>query len=127
TVYVPGVCRRDVEIVRVEVAGAAAVKLTLPGVTGSVWQVRTRRDEEIDGVKVTVPERPLRLVKVISDEPDASHTIRRELGEALMPKSGGGGGGGGDVTPTVWGLRAGRAPEPSAWTLTLWSPDEVNG
>ena len=126
TVYVPGVVRRDVEIVRVDVAVPSAAKLTLPGLTEPVGQIRTRPDDEIDGLKVTVPERPLRLVKVITDEPDAPHTIVRELGEALMPKSGGGGGGGGVVTLTVWELLAVRPPESSAWTMTVWSPAEVN-
>src|SRR5256712_10724041 len=95
TVYVPGVDRSEVEIVNVEVAVPFAANITLLGLTETVGHTRTRPDDEIEALRLAVPDRPLRLVRVIVEEPDEPHRIVRELGEAPRPKSGGGGGGGG--------------------------------
>ena len=95
TVYVPGVVKSEVEIVNVEVAVPFAANVKLLGLTEMVGHTKTRPDDEIDALRLAVPERPLRLVRVIVDEPDEPHRIVRELGEAPMLKSPGGGGGGG--------------------------------
>jgi len=95
TVYVPGVVRSEVEIVNVEVAVPFAANVTLLGLTETVGHTTTGPDDEIDALRLAVPDRPLRLVRVIVDEPDEPHTMTRELGEAPRLKSGGGGGGGG--------------------------------
>jgi len=116
TVYVPGVVKREVEIVNVDVAVPSAANVTVPGLTEPVGQTRTRPDDEIDGLRLADPDRPLRLVRVIVEEPDEPHRIVREVGEAPMLKSpgGGGGGGGGMVTETSWDWIAARPPESAA-------------
>jgi len=104
TVYVPGVVKSDVETVRVDVAVPSAANVTLLGLTATVGQIRIKSDDEIDALKLAVPERLLRLVSVIVELPDAPQTITMEAGEAPMLKSpggGGGGGGGGALTVTV--------------------------
>ena len=115
TVYVPDVVKSEVEIVNVEVAVPFAANVRLLGLTETVGQTRTRPDDEIEALRLAVPDRPSRLVRVIVDEPDEPHRIVRELGEALMPKSaGGGGGGGGVVTETTWDWIAVSPPESTA-------------
>ena len=93
TVYVPGVVKSDVVTVRVEVAVPSAASVMLPGLKKTVGQNKIRSDDEIAALKLAVPERPLRLVRVIVDVADDPMTIVNELGEAPMVKSGGGGGG----------------------------------
>ena len=101
TVYVPGVVKSDVETVRVEVAVPSAASVTLPGLTEHVGHIRIRSDDEIDGVRRAVPERPFRLVSWIVDVAEDPRTIVREAGDDPMLKSpGGGGGGGGALTVT---------------------------
>ncbi len=119
TVYVPGVVNSDVETVSVDVAVPSADNVTLLGLAETVGQIRTRSDDEIDALKLAVPERPLRLVKVIVDVPDPLQVIVRELGDAPMLKSPGGGGGGGAVTVRVWDVLAVRPPESIACTMTV--------
>jgi len=119
TVYVPGVVRREVEIVRVDEAVPSAASATLLGLTETVGHMKTKPEEEIDALRLAVPESPLRLVNDIVDEPDDPHTIVREPGETPMLKSpGGGGGGGGVVTVTVWFAFAVRPPESIACATT---------
>jgi len=100
TVYVPGVVKSEVEIVNVEVAVPFAANITLLGLTETVGHTKTRPDDEIEALRLAVPDKPLRLVSVIVEEPDEPHRIVRELGEAPRPKSGGGGGGGGGCAVT---------------------------
>jgi len=118
TVYVPGVVNSDVETVSVDMAVPSAANVTLPGLTETVGQIRIRSDDEIDALRLAVPERLLRLVKVTVDVPDPLHVMVRELGEAPILKSPGGGGGGGAVTVTVWDVLAVRPPESIACTMT---------
>src|SRR5206468_13111202 len=118
TVYVPGVVNSDVETVSVDVAVPSADNVTLLGLTETVGQIRTRSDDEIEALKLAVPERPLRLVKVIMDVPDPLQVIVREVGDAPMLKSPGGGGGGA-VTVRVWDVLAVRPPESIACTMTV--------
>jgi len=99
TVYVPGVVKSDVETMRVEVAVPSAANVTLPGFTETVGQIRIRPDDVIDALRLAVPERPLRLARVIAELPEEPQTIVRESGETPMLKSPGGGGGcGGALT-----------------------------
>src|SRR5437879_9389612 len=115
TVYVPGVVKSEVQIVNVEVAVPSAASATLLGLTETLGHMKTKPEDEIDALRLAVPESPLRLVNDIVDEPDDPHTIVREPGGAPMLKSpGGGGGGGGGVTGTGWVAFAGRAPEAMA-------------
>ena len=44
TVYVPGVVKREVEIVNVDVAVPSAANVTVPGLTEPVGHTRTRPD-----------------------------------------------------------------------------------
>ena len=119
TVYVPGVVKSEVQIVNVEVAVPSAASATLLGLTETVGHMKTKPEEEIDALRLAVPESPLRLVNDIVDEPDDPHTIVREPGETPMLKSpGGGGGGGGVVTVTVWFAFAVRPPESIACATT---------
>ena len=94
TVYVPGVVKSDVETVRVEGAVPSAANVTLPGLTETAGQIKIRSDDEIDALKLAVPERLLRLVRVIVALPEEPQRIVREAGEAPMLKSPGGGAGG---------------------------------
>src|SRR5256712_232557 len=120
TVYVPGVVKSEVEIVNVEVAVPFAANITLLGLTETVGHTKTRPDDEIEALRLAVPDRPLRLVSVIVEEPDEPHRIVRELGEAPRPKSGGGGGGGGGaVTEIECDWIAVSPPESTAWTMTV--------
>ena len=80
---------------RVDVAVPLAVKVTLLGFTEAVGHTMTRPDDAIVVPKLTVPDSPLRLVRVIVEVPDDPMTIVSALGLAPMLKSGGGGGGGG--------------------------------
>src|SRR5207244_4183047 len=107
--------KTEVETVRVDVAVPPEGSVTLLGLTETVGQNRTRPDEEIDALRLAVPESPLRLVRVIPEELDEPHTMWSEAGEALMLKSPGGGGA---VTMIVWDWVAVSPPESFACTTT---------
>ena len=49
--------------------------VTLLGLRETVGQTKTRPDEEIEALRLAVPESPLRLVRVIPEEPDDPQTM----------------------------------------------------
>jgi hypothetical protein len=116
---VPGVVKRDVETVNVDVAVPFADSVTLLGLIETVGHTRTKPDDEIDALRVAVPDSPFRLVRVIVDESELPQMIVREAGEAPISKSGGGGGGGGALTVTVWDLVEVSPPESIACATTV--------
>ena len=67
-------------------------------------------EHAIDGLRLTVPANPFRLDRVIVDVPDDPRCIVRELGAALMLKSGGGGGGAVGVAETSFDFGLSPAP-----------------
>ena len=119
TVYVPGVVKRAVEIVNVELAVPLAANATLLGLTETVGHTRMGPDDEIDALRLPVPDRPLRLVSVIVEEPDEPQMIASEVGDAPMVKSPGGGGA---VTVTPWDWLEVKPPESIASTTTVLLP-----
>src|SRR5256885_3715286 len=91
-VEVPGVVKTEVETVRVDVAVPPEDSVTLLGLRETVGQTKTRPDEEIEALRLAVPESPLRLAKVNPEEPDHPQTMVSEGGGALMlntPRGGG--------------------------------------
>jgi hypothetical protein len=91
---VPGVVSSDVEIVSVEVPDPLEVRVMLDGLRPALGELSEIPDELTDADIVTVPEKPLELVRVIVDVPDDPALRVIVVGFAAMLKSGAGGGGG---------------------------------
>src|SRR2546427_156175 len=103
-------------MVRVDVAVPPEDSVTLLGLRETVGQTKTRPDEEIEALRLAVPESPLRLVRGISEGPDDPQTMGSEGGEALMLKSPRGGGGRAVI---AWDGVAVSPPESFACTTTV--------
>lgn len=75
-------------MVRVDAAVPFGGKVTLVGLIDQVLQLGDGQRGEGDALRETVPEKPLRLVKMIVDVPAAPGLIVRLLGLAVTVNSG---------------------------------------
>ena len=81
--------RSDVETVRVDDPVPFDVSVTLLGASDAVGGTTVMSDvDETDAITLTVPENPLRLLKISVELPEDPTDRLRELGEAVMVKSG---------------------------------------
>jgi len=86
---VPGVVRRDVETVSVDEAVPLDVSATMLGANDAVGGTREMGDvAETDSLRLTLPENPLRLLRVMVEVPEDPMARLREFGEEVMLKSG---------------------------------------
>jgi len=81
---VPGAVEAPTLTVRVDVAVPPEVRVTEVGLNVAVTPVGAPETE-----RLTVPAKPLSEVSVMVDAPDPPGAIVRDVGEAVMEKSGG--------------------------------------